>query len=68
MDDSDAELSDDTKKHRNMFTGRAGRNYTMNNVFFNAGLGSDSDYDSEYESDDSDESEGRRMENNVLTN
>ena len=50
-----------------MFTTKQGKNYTMNNVFFNAGLGSDSDYDDEYDSEDSEEDQGRRMETNVLT-
>ena len=49
-----------------MFTTKSGKNYTMNNMFFNAGLGSDSDYDSE-NSEESEESYGRRMETNVLT-
>ena len=55
--DDDGNNDGDQKKHRNMFNAR-GVNYLVNNFFFNAGV-SDSDYNSDEEDESESEDDGR---------
>lgn len=58
----------ESKKHRNMFNAKNGQQFAINNVFFQAGMSSDSEEDeSSSDSDDSRDRDGKIMETNLMT-